>query len=79
MNEVILIIILMVASILIYYCLKIFAKISLHPFSLILLWPIVLATVNNYGNIIKIFAAILVIPAIYLISKSIQNAKNTQA
>ncbi len=78
MNEAILIVILLSASLLIYALSKKLAGVSLNPFGLILLWPIVLAAVMEYGAVTKIVSFVLVIPAIYLIARSVGKTQGSK-
>jgi large-conductance mechanosensitive channel len=78
MNEAILIVILLAASLLIYALSKKFAGVALNPFGLILLWPIVLAAIMGYGTVTKVVSFVLVIPAIYLIARSVEKAQRSE-
>lgn len=78
MNEAILIVILLAASLLVYVLSKKLAGVTLNPFGLILLWPIVLAAVMGYGTVTKIVSFVLVIPAIYLIARSVGKAQGSE-
>ena len=78
MNEWILIVIMFMASLLIYALAKRFAGVRLNAFGLILIWPIVLAAVMRYSTVTKVVSFVLVFPAIYLLTRSVDRSRESE-
>jgi predicted membrane protein len=59
------------------YVVKKLARIKLHPLSLILFWPIIIAVINGYSLITKMVGVVLALVGIYLLTRSARKAGDT--